>query len=87
MPETQPKVGHLRDVSTNDTDKTGRPLVTETQPKVGHLRDVNVNDTSRGGSEPEPMSKRGTTKASQDPQPPEPRRTDDKVHPAGGAGY
>jgi len=84
--ETQPKIGHLRDVSTNDTDKTGRPLVTETQGKIGHERTDSTNDTPRGGSPPEPTIKRGYGQARQDPQPPEPQRIDDKVKPAEGGG-
>jgi hypothetical protein len=88
MPETQPKVGHLRDVSTNTVKKTGRPLVTETQPKVGHLRDVSESDAKKSGRPvPEPMTDRGYGQAKDDPQPPEPRRIDDKVGPAEGAGY
>jgi hypothetical protein len=82
--ETQPKIGTPREVSTNDAHKTGRPLVTETQDKIGTPRDVSTNDTSRGGSPVEPTVNRGYGQAPQDPQPPEPRRVDDKVKSAGG---
>jgi hypothetical protein len=87
MPETQPRVGTLREESTNDTKKTGRPLSNETQTKVGHLREVNANDKDKGGSEPPALDKRGYRDASGDPQPPEPRRIDDKVKPAEGGSY
>ena len=47
MAETQPRVGHLRGVSTNDTKKTGRPVPIG-QPKPGHLRGV-VQAEGKGG--------------------------------------
>jgi hypothetical protein len=88
MPETQPKVGHLRGESRNTVKKTGRPLVTETQPKVGHLSEPSANDVQKAGRPvPEPMTKRGYGQAKDDPQPPEPRRVDDKIGPAEGGGY
>ena len=88
MPESQKKIGHLRDVSTSDVKKTGRPLTTESQPRVGHLRETSESDAKKSGRPvPEPMTKRGYGLAKDDPEPPDPRRIDDKVGPAEGAGY
>jgi len=86
MPETQPRIGHLRTESTNDTDRTGRELVTETQPRVGHLRTESANDTDRKGSTPEPLEVRGYIGA-EEGEHPTPRRIDDKVRTAKGGGY
>ena len=87
MPETQPRTGHLRGVSVNDTAKTGRPIPTETQPRVGHLRQESVNEEKRGGRMPPPLEKRGYGQAKDDPQPPAPRRVNDHVRPTEGVSY
>ena len=88
MPETQPKVGHLRDVSKNGVQKTGRPLPDETQPRVGTLRSTSESDVQKSGRPtPQPMTTRGYGQAKDDPKPPEPRRANDKIKPAEGGSY
>jgi hypothetical protein len=68
MAETQPRVGHLRGVSTNDTVKTGRPLPIG-QPKPGHLRSVSGPEGKGGGAVPGPLTTKGYGQASRDKKP------------------
>lgn len=86
MPETQPKVGHLKGTSTNDTDRGPRD-VPEGQPKVGHPHGSSANEGRPGGSAPNPLTTRGYGQAAEDEQPKNVRRANDHVGPAKGGEY
>jgi hypothetical protein len=88
MAETQPRVGHLRGISTNDTKKTGRPVPTG-QPKPGHLRSTSVAEGKGGGTAPAPLTTKGYGQAARDQQPKNVRKANATLgpRPAKGGGY
>jgi hypothetical protein len=88
MAETQPRPGHLRGVSTNDTKKTGRPVPTG-QPKPGHLHSTSAAEAKGGGTQPNPLTTRGYGQAARDEVPKNVRKVTgiDQPHPAKGGSY